>query len=44
MRGFQDLAAGGTVADTVPSLLALAIFTLVTGSIAVARSRRLIGR
>jgi ABC-2 type transport system permease protein len=44
MRGFQDLAAGGTVADIAPSLIALAIFTIVTGSIAVARSRRLIGR
>jgi ABC-2 type transport system permease protein len=44
MRGFQDLAAGGTVADIAPSLIALAIFTIVTGSIAVARSRMLIGR
>jgi ABC-2 type transport system permease protein len=44
MRGFQDLASGGGVADVLPSLAALLLFTVVAGGLAVARARRLIPR
>lgn len=42
MRGLGDLSGGaGTVADVVPSLIALIVFGIVTGSIALLRVRRL---
>jgi ABC-2 type transport system permease protein len=44
MRGFQDLAAGGAVTETVPSLVALLAFTTITGGIAVVRARGLMAR
>jgi ABC-2 type transport system permease protein len=44
MRGFQDLASGGSAADILPSLGALALFALVTGGIAAARARKVFGR
>jgi ABC-2 type transport system permease protein len=44
MRGFQDLAAGGGIAEVMPALAALMAFVVVTGGIGVARARRLMGR
>jgi ABC-2 type transport system permease protein len=44
MRGFQDLAAGGGIAEVLPALAALMAFVVVTGGIGVARARRLLGR
>jgi ABC-2 type transport system permease protein len=43
MRGFGELSGGaGTVADIVPALGALLLMGLVTGAIALARSRTLV--
>jgi ABC-2 type transport system permease protein len=44
MRGFQDLASGGTVAEVWPSLVALTVFVVATGGAAVVTARRLMGR
>ncbi|HSJ50667.1 MAG TPA: ABC transporter permease [Actinomycetota bacterium] len=44
MRGFLRVASGGEVVDVVPSLLALAAFVVVTGSVAVVRARSLMAR
>lgn len=44
MRGFLRIAGGGEVAEVVPSLLALSVFVVVTGSAAVVRARSLMGR
>jgi ABC-2 type transport system permease protein len=44
MRGFQDLASGGGIAEIVPALGALVAFTAVTGGIAVVRARGLMAR
>ncbi|MGZ5351841.1 MAG: ABC transporter permease [Actinomycetota bacterium] len=44
MRGFLDLGAGGSVGEVLPSVGALLGFAVVTGAIAVMRSRSLIAR
>ncbi|HET8525396.1 MAG TPA: ABC transporter permease [Actinomycetota bacterium] len=44
MRGFQDLASGGGLAEILPALVALATFTLVLGGIAIARAGKLAPR
>lgn len=44
MRGFQDLAAGGTVADVLPSVGAVLAFAVVLGGAALVRSNRLVPR
>jgi ABC-2 type transport system permease protein len=44
MRGFLRVAGGGEVVDVWPSLLALAAFVAVTGSVALVRARGLMGR
>ncbi|MGZ8637171.1 MAG: ABC transporter permease [Actinomycetota bacterium] len=44
MRGFLDLGAGGSVGEALPSVGALLGFAVVTGAIAVMRSRSLIAR
>jgi ABC-2 type transport system permease protein len=44
MRGFQDLAGGGDVADALPAVGALLLFTVATGAVAVVRSRSLMAR
>lgn len=44
MRGFQDLAGGGGLADIGPPIGALLLFTAVTGGLAVTRARGLMGR
>ncbi len=44
MRGFQDLAAGGGVADVRSSILALLAFSGVLGGLALVRARRLVLR
>jgi ABC-2 type transport system permease protein len=44
MEGFQELAAGGTVADIVGPLLGVAAFAAVSGTIAWGRSRRMVAR
>ena len=44
MRGFQDLAAGGAVADALPSVGAVLAFAVVLGGVALLRSDRLVPR
>jgi ABC-2 type transport system permease protein len=44
MRGFQDLATGGDVADVLLPVAALVGFTVVTGGIGVIRARGLLPR
>ena len=44
MRGFQDLAAGGTAVDVLPSVGAVFAFAAVLGGIALVRSNRLVPR
>jgi ABC-2 type transport system permease protein len=42
MRGLGDLSGGaGTIGDVVPSLVALVVFGIVTGGIALARVRKI---
>jgi ABC-2 type transport system permease protein len=42
MRGFAESSGGNGLATVVPSLLALSAFGLVTGAVAMARSRSLV--
>lgn len=44
MRGFQDLAAGGTIGDIALPIGALLLFTAATGGVALSRARGLMGR
>jgi ABC-2 type transport system permease protein len=44
MRGFQELAGGGTVADALPAVGALLVFAAAAAALAVSRSRKLIAR
>lgn len=44
MRGFQDLASGGGIADIVPSLAAVLAFAVVLGAAAGVRAWRLVPR
>jgi ABC-2 type transport system permease protein len=44
MRGFQDLAGGGSLADVWPSLLAVVAFAVALGGVAAVRARRLVPR
>jgi ABC-2 type transport system permease protein len=44
MRGFQDLAGGGSLADIWASLLAVLTFAVVLGGIAARRAGRLVPR
>lgn len=44
MRGFQDLATGGSLTDIWPSLLAVVAFAVVLGGIGALRAGRLVPR
>ncbi len=44
MRGFQDLASGGTLADVWPSIAATLTFAVVLGGIAMVRAKGLVPR